>query len=65
MHLTARLQDSNGESFLNTVSVSVSDKDKGKSDVPSIVEENMHISRMYTEFKSLLYEGRLADLQFS
>lgn len=65
MHLTARLQDSNGESFLNTVSVSVSDKDNGKSDVPSIVEENMHISRMYTEFKSLLYEGRLADLQFS
>lgn len=65
MHLTARLQDSTGESFLNTVSVSLSDKDKGKSDVPSIVEENMHLSRMYTEFKSLLYEGRLADLQFS
>jgi hypothetical protein len=65
MHLTAKLQDSNGESFLNTVSVSVSDTDKGKSDVPSIVEENMHLSRMYTEFKSFLYEGRLADLQFS
>lgn len=61
MHLTAKFEDCHGDSFLDTVRVSVSDNKK--NDVPSIAEENMQLSPMYTKFKSLLYEGRLADLQ--